>query len=128
VIDPQSNAVGSVTATLYDVPPDPSATGSVGGPAVSLDLLVPGQNGRVFFSATAGSTVTVMLSNVTIGSSCCTSAKVGVVKPDGTAAVSMAYFGTSGKTFAFSPSVTGTYWVLVDPQSNAVGSLTVALS
>jgi subtilisin family serine protease len=128
VIDPQSNAVGGVTATLYDVPPDPSATGSVGGSAVSLDLLVPGQNGRVFFSATAGSTVTVKLTNVTIGSSCCTSAKVGVVKPDGTAAVSMTYFGTSGKTLAFSPSVTGTYWVLVDPQSNAVGSLTVALS
>src|SRR4029453_6181103 len=119
---------GGVTATLYDVPPDPSATGSVGGPAVSLDLLVPGQKGRVFFSGTAGSTVTLKLTNVTIGSSCCTSAKVGVVKPDGTAAVSMTYFGTSGKTLAFSPSVTGSCWGLVDPRSSAVGSLTVALS
>jgi subtilisin family serine protease len=128
LIDPQSNGVGSVTATLYDVPPDVGLNGSIGGPAVLLDLLVPGQNGRVFFSATAGSTVTVRLSNVTIGTSCCTSAKLYVFKPDGTSAVSTSSFGTTGKTVVFSPSVSGTFWILVDPQSNAVGSATVTLS
>jgi subtilisin family serine protease len=128
VIDPQSDAVGSVTATLYDVPPDLSLTSSIGGPGVSLDLTVPGQNGRVSFNATAGSSVTVRLSNVTIGSACCTSAKVAVLKPDGTAAVSATYFGTMGKTLTFSPAVSGTFSVFVDPQSNAVGSVTVTLS
>jgi hypothetical protein len=38
------------------------------------------------------------------------------------------FFGTSGKTVALSLAATGTYTVVIDPQSNATGSLTVALT
>jgi hypothetical protein len=42
VIDPQSSAVGAVTATLYDVPPDDSTTLTVGGAPATLAMSVPG--------------------------------------------------------------------------------------
>jgi subtilisin family serine protease len=128
VIDPQSSAVGSAAVTLYDVPADVAANAIVGGPAVTVAMTVPGQNGRVTFTGTGGQTVTLKLTGVTIGTSCCTSAKVSVLKPDGTTLVSPAYFGLSGKTFSFSLPATGTYSVFVDPQSNGVGSVTVSIS
>jgi hypothetical protein len=128
VIDPQSNAVGSATLTLYDVPADAAANAIVGGSAVTVAMTVPGQNGRVTFSGAGGQTVTLKLTGVTIGSSCCTSAKVSVLKPDGATLVSPAYFGVSGKTLSFSLPAAGVYSVVVDPQSNAVGTATVGLS
>jgi subtilisin family serine protease len=128
VVDPQSNAVGSVTLTLYDVPDDPTGTIAVGGPSSTLTLDVPGLNGWRSFAGTAGRTVTLKLTSVTIGTSCCSSAKVSVLRPDGTTLVSPANFGTTGKTLSFSLPVSGTYSIFVDPQSNGTGSVTLALS
>jgi hypothetical protein len=128
VIDPQSNAVGSATLTLYDVPADAAANAIVGGSAVTVAMTVPGQNGRVTFTGAGSQTVTLKLTGVTIGTSCCTSAKVSVLKPEGTTLVSPAYFGLSGKTLSFSLTAAGVYSVVVDPQSNAVGSVTVSVS
>jgi hypothetical protein len=65
---------------------------------------------------------------VTIGTSCCTSAKVSVLRPDGTTLVSPASFGTSGKTLSFSLPATGVYSIFVDPQSNGVGNVTLSVS
>jgi subtilisin family serine protease len=128
VLDPQSNAVGSATVTLYDVPDDPTGTLVVGGASSTLTLDVPGLNGWRTFTGTAGRTVTLKLSAVTIGSSCCSSAKVSVLRPDGTTLVSPQNFGTTGKTMSFSLPVGGVYSIFVDPQSNGVGSVTLALS
>jgi hypothetical protein len=127
VLDPQSNAVGSATVTLYDVPDDPTGTMTVGGPSSTLVLDVPGLNGWRTFAGTAGRTVTLRLTGVTIGTSCCSSVKVSVLRPDGTTLVSPANFGTSGKTLSFSLPVSGTYSIFVDPQSNGVGNATLAL-
>ena len=128
LVDPQSNAVGSVTLTLYDVPDDPTGTLVLGGAASTLALDVPGQNGWRTFSGTAGRTVTLRLTAVTIGTSCCSSAKVSVLRPDGTTLVSPANFGTSGKTLSFSLPATGVYSIFVDPQSNGVGNVTLSVS
>ncbi len=89
---------------------------------------MPGLNGWRTFTGTAGRTVTLKLSSVTIGTSCCSSAKVSVLRPDGTTLVSPANFGTTGKTLSFSLPVAGTYSIFVDPQSNAVGSVILTLS
>ena len=128
LVDPQSNAVGSVTLPLSDVPEDPTGTLVLGGPASTLVLDVPGLNGWRTFSGNAGRTVTLRLTAVTIGTSCCSSAKVSVLRPDGTTLVSPANFGTSGKTISFSLPATGVYSIFVDPQSNAVGNATLAVS
>jgi len=128
VVDPQSNAVGAAALTLYDVPDDPTGTLVLGGPVSTLTLDVPGLNGWRKFSGTAGRTVTLKLTSVTIGTSCCSSAKVSVLRPDGATLVSPTNFGTTGKTLTFSLPSSGVYSILVDPQSNGVGSATLSVS
>ena len=128
LLDPQSNAVGGATVTLYDVPPDVTSSVAVGGAATAVSIGVPGQNARLTFTGAASQRVTLKLTGVTIGSSCCTSAQVSVLNPGGTTLLSPTYFGTSGKTIALTLGAAGTYTVFVDPQSSATGSASVSLT
>jgi hypothetical protein len=128
LIDPQSNATGGVTATLYDVPPDASATVTIGGPGAVLAMAVPGQNGSASFAGAAGQAVSVRLTQVSVGPSCCSSSKVFVLKPDGTSLVAPVYFGTSGKTLAVQLPVAGIFRVVLDPQSASTGNVSVAVT
>ena len=128
VIDPQSTAVGGVTATLYDVPPDDSATLALNGSSVTLSMTVPGQNGKATFTGEAGQRVTLRLTSVTIGTSTSTSAKVSVKNPSGTNLLAPTYFGTSGKTVALTLPTAGTYTVVIDPQGANTGAATLSLT
>jgi subtilisin family serine protease len=129
LVDPQQTASGSMTLTLYDVPPDATATITPGGAPVTVTTgPVPGQNALVTFSGTQNQRIALKLSNVTIGTSTCCSARVSIVKPDGSTLVFATPFGTSGgfvdtKTLP----VSGTYTILVDPQLTDVGSATLTL-
>ena len=68
------------------------------------------------------------MSDVTIGPSSCCSTKVSIVKPDGTALASPTSVGTSGGSIdAKTLPAAGSYTILVDPQSNATGSMTLTL-
>ena len=129
LVDPQATAAGSMTLTLYDVPPDATATISPAGPPVSVTAAaVPGQNAAATFNGVAGQRISLALTNVTIGSSSCCSARVSVAKPDGSTLVFATPFGTSGgfvDTKAL--PVSGTYTILVDPQLGDVGSATLTL-
>jgi hypothetical protein len=127
-IDPQSNLTGSATVTLYDVPADATGSVTVGGAATAVSLGVPGQNARLTFTGAAGQHVTLKLTGVTFGPSCCTSAQVSVLNPSGTALLGQTYFGTSGKTIGLNLGSTGTYTIVLDPQGNATGSVNVALT
>jgi hypothetical protein len=51
-----------------------------------------------------------------------------VLRPDGATLVSAQNFGTTGKTLTFSLPSAGVYSILLDPQSNGVGSATLAVS
>jgi hypothetical protein len=128
VIDPQSSAVGSATVTLYDIPPDVTAALAIGGPPATLATTVPGQNGAATFSGAAGQNVTLRLTNVTIGTSCCSSAKVSILKPDGSTLLAATFFGANGKTIALQLSASGAYRIVIDPQSYATGSVTLSLT
>src|SRR4029450_4170111 len=128
LIDPQSNATGGVTATLYDVPPDASATGTIGGTGTTLSRAVPGQNGNATFAGAAGQAVSIRLTQVSVGPSCCSSAKVSVLRPDGTTLVAPAFFGTSGKMLAVQLPVAGTFRIVLDPQSASTGTVSVAVT
>jgi subtilisin family serine protease len=129
LVDPQATATGSMTLTLYDVPPDVSTTITPGGPPVTVTTgPVPGQNATLTFAGTANQRVSLKLSNVTIGTSSCCSARVSILKPDGATLVFASPFGTTGgfvDTRAL--PVTGTYTILVDPQLTDVGSATLTL-
>jgi len=121
LIDPQSGSTGGATATLYDVPPDASAALAVGGPSAILSMGVPGQNGSATFTGAAGQSVTLRLTNVTIGTSGFSSA-VSILKPDGATLLSPTFFGTSGKTLALQLPANGTYRIVLDPQSFLPGT------
>src|SRR5262245_693258 len=129
LVDPQAAATGSMTLTLYDVPPDVTTTITPAGPPVTVATgPVPGQNALLTFAGTANQRVALKLSSVTIGTSTCCSARVSILKPDGTTLVYATPFGTSGgfvdtKTLP----VSGTYTILVDPQLTDVGSATLTL-
>ena len=128
LLDPQSNAIGAATVTLYDVPPDPAGSVAVNGASLTLTASVPGQNGKVTFTGSASQSVTLRLTNVTIGTSCCSSSKVSVTNPGGSTLLSPTNFGTFGKTIALQLAATGTYTIVLDPQSDATGSVTVAVT
>ena len=68
------------------------------------------------------------MSGVTIGTSTTGSLKVSITKPDGTALVAATSMGTNGGFIDVkSLPTTGTYTILVDPQSFAIGSATLQL-
>ena len=129
LVDPQQTATGSMTLTLYDVPPDVTTTITPAGPPVTVTTgPVPGQNALATFSGSQGQRIALKLSNVTIGTSSCCSARVSILKPDGSTLVFATPFGTSGGFVdTRSLPVSGTYTILVDPQLTDVGSATLTL-
>jgi thermitase len=123
-VDPQDTITGSITLTLSL---DVTGTLTVGGAPVTLALDRAGQNGRVSFSGTAGQSVTVVMSGVTIGSSACCSVDVVIVKPDGYN-LTTKLAGTSGGSFTVQLPATGTYQIVVDPWYAQTGSMTLSLA
>jgi subtilisin family serine protease len=128
LVDPQGMDAGSATLQIYDVPPDVTGSITPGGAPVTVSTSSLGQNAVVSFAGLAGQRVSLKLSGVTIGTSTCCSAKVSVLKPDGSTLVYPALFGTSG---GFVDTkllpVTGTYSIVVDPSGTDVGGATLQL-
>ena len=122
VVDPRMAAKGSMTFTLYDVPADLSPTASIGGPPLTLALTTPGQNAAVAFNGTAGRTITLQLSGVTI-----TQSKLSVTSPDGSTLVGSQYIFTSGKSLSVQLTQTGTHTVLLNPVGAYTGSATLSV-
>jgi hypothetical protein len=129
LVDPQLADVGSMTLTLYNVPPDLTGTIAIGGPPVSLTLgPVPGQNATLTFTGAASQRVSLRLSNVTIGNTSCCGARISMLKPDGTNVVPPILVGTFGATINATLPVNGTYSIGVDPQQSYVGGITLTLT
>jgi subtilisin family serine protease len=123
LVDPQAAATGSMSVTLYNVPPDAGGSIAAGGPAISTTMATPGQNGRLTFDGQAGQRISVKLSSVSIPSS-----YLSIVKPDGAALGGNTHVGTSGGFVDTRTLPTaGSYTILIDPQGAATGSLTATL-
>ncbi len=129
LLDPQATATGSATVTAYDVPADvaPTLQPTQAGTAATLTASVPGQNILPTFTGAAGQRVFVNLAGVTIGTSSCCSVLVSILKPDGTTLTGTSTFvGTSGGYIDTATLPTaGTYTILLNPQANATGSLSI---
>jgi large repetitive protein len=123
LVDPQGAATGSMTLTLYDVPPDVTGTLVIGGAAMTATITTPGQNVRLTFDGRAGQRVSLRLSSVTILAS-----YVSVLRPDGTRIGSQSHVTTSGRTITVDLPGDGLYTIVVDPQVAATGSMTLTLS
>ncbi len=126
VVDPNLSYTGSVTLTLYDVPPDVTGPIVPGGAAVPLTLgnpgpsPTPGQNARLTFAGAAGQKIAASVSAGPAGT-------VSILTSDGTVVGSI----SSGASAVFFDPVTlpsaGTYTVFVNPSGTNVGSITIAL-
>jgi hypothetical protein len=123
VIDPQFAYVGSITLTLYNVPPDVTASVTPGGAPVTVTTTTPGQNAQLTFAGTAGQAVSLQFSGVTIPST-----SVSVTGPDGKYVLSPSIIFTIGATFNFALPLSGTFTIAVDPQFAYVGSVTAKLT
>ena len=122
VVDTFRTAAGTVTLTLFDLPPDVSATATLGGPAVTLTTVAAGQNARALFTGTAGDGVIVRT-----GPANCCSTSVSVLKPDGTTLVGPSYFTIAGGFIYTKLTVSGTYTVVVNYQGTSLGSTSVSV-
>src|SRR5262249_56319666 len=65
-IDPYNDATGFAMVTLYNVPADAPPPLTVGGPAQSISITTPGQNGRVTFTGQAAPPPTSSVAHISI--------------------------------------------------------------
>jgi hypothetical protein len=123
-VDPNDTASGAVTLTLFDVPAD--VTGSIvpGGSPVTVTTNTPGQNGVLTFSGVINQQVSLDVTGVTVTNGGLLT--VTLRKPDGTTITStIVSNGGTGFIDVRTLPVTGTYSLLVDPNSfnTATGTL-----
>lgn len=119
-----------VRVNLSDVSQNSSI--SIGGAPVPVSIVAPGQNAFLTFTGAAGQHVKLETSNVTPIRS-----KVTIYKPDGTSfenfpsgySIGDGSIGTSGGTVDVPRlPVDGTYTIVVNPESDYIGSMTLTLS
>ena len=125
LVNPQGTNVGSVTLTLYEVPADVTGT-LVSGSPLAVTMSTPGQNAAPTFAGTAGQRVFVKVSEIT------TSGGNGYMdlylkKPDGTTLASQSYISSNGYIDVQVLPVSGTYTVLLTPQTSTTGSANLTL-
>lgn len=122
VIDPENGNTGTTSFTLYDVPPDPTAAITPGGPSVTVSTTTPGQNARLTFDGAAGQTISLNMSSTTGW------ALVSIIKPDGSYLIGPSW-GING--ISFGPTAlpaAGTYTIVIDPENANTGSMTVTVN
>jgi YD repeat-containing protein len=123
LIDPENGNTGNITLTLYDVPPDPAAAITPGGPPVTVTTTTPGQNARLTFDGAAGQSVSINLGNGSMGW-----VLVSVVKPDGTNLINPTWMIGGGSFNPVTLPAAGAYTIVIDPENGNVGSMTVTVN
>ncbi len=119
-LDPVSTYTGNLTVTVST-----ELTGTItpGGAAVPITISRVGQNARYTFTGTAGQTISLGVTSVTM-----TALNVSILNPDGTALVAPTPFNTSGGAIDSQVlASSGTYVMLVDPSSAYTGNVTLML-
>lgn len=118
-VEPGALNVGSLKLTAYsDV--TGTITPSSGGESKIVTTNGPGQNAKITFSGKSSEEVSLVLSESTI-----TWGHVSIYNPEGSRVGEEKRFGSSGET-ALGPvslSATGTYTILIAPESEYTGSL-----
>jgi len=123
ILAPNSPNTGSATVTVYDVPPDVTGPIVSGGAGVPVSLTVPGQNAWLTFSGAANGRVCVATSIPTIASG-----SLKLLNPDSSPLGSVGFnSGVAGFLDARTLPSSGTYTVVVDPDTTSTGSTTVNL-
>ena len=114
---------GTVTVTLFDVPPDVTRAMTIDGPAVTIETTQPGQNGSVAFSGTSAQRVVVHVRENTMSG-----VTVRVVSPDQTVLTSTASSAPGFELPVVTLPSSGTYSVIIDPAAASIGTMHVSVS
>ncbi|MDP9791600.1 hypothetical protein J2S43_000112 [Catenuloplanes nepalensis] len=120
LINPSGAAVGSGTVQVHDVPPDASASVTVGGGPATVSVTVPGQNAAVTFDGAAGQVVTLVIEAGT------GTTAYQLRGADGTLLASRS--GTAAALVTLGPvtlTASGTQTLTLNPGAHAVGSSAV---
>ena len=123
LIDPQSTYTGSMTLTLYNVPPDVTGVLTPNGSSVNVTLATPGQNGRLTFSGASGQQITVKVTGNNIDS-----VTVSLLSPSGSTLTSSSSSSHNLNLATQTLSANGTYTVLINPPGANIGSLSVKVT
>jgi YD repeat-containing protein len=126
-IDPVSQATGSVTLTLYDVPSDVTGTIVPNGSSVTVTISAPGQNAALTFSGTSGHRVSLRGVNGMSGQVFGCDVTATILKPDTSVLAGPTCMEGSGFMDVTALPTTGTYTIAIDPAGSATGSLTLTL-
>lgn len=120
VIEPGSPLTGSFTATLSE---EITGTITIDGASVPLSITRAGQRARVTFTGTAGQSLSLGLTSVTVSGS------VTVYRPGGATHLGPVGFSTpSGGVDFPGLASTGTHEILIDPAALGTGNVTLTLS
>jgi von Willebrand factor type D domain len=112
------------TASLKIVTSDDQVqSATIDGPAVTGSILVAGQQSSVGFAGSSGQAVFVAASGATLPGGC----SLSLVGPDGGTLRLGCLSGGAGYIDATTLSATGTYHVVVDPQDDGLGSVTIKI-
>jgi hypothetical protein len=122
VVNPAASETGSVTLTLYDVPPDPTGPIEAGGAAVTATTTVPGQVATRTFTGAIGQRVSLDATNATF-----TCWQLSLRHPDGSTLHGPATLCPNGFVEPLTLTQTGTHTIIVDPPTNQTGSVTLRL-
>ncbi len=114
---------GSVTVTLFDVPPDVSGSIEIGGSPFVVRTTQPGQNGALTLTATRAERIVVHVTDNRVGA-----VTVTLYAPDATSV--LAAMTSAAPAFSV-PAILpgpGAYTVAIDPAGANTGSLRVAVT
>ncbi len=118
--DPGGLTVGAITFRLYTVPPDVTGTIATNNSPVSLTTTVPGQNGSLTFSGTAGQRISL----VEQPSLC---EFITIIAPDGVTQLYANNICGSDFSGLLVLPATGTYTISVNPNHESTGAATFTL-
>ncbi len=115
-----TRSVSGAAIRNYPIAPD--------GSPLTVTTTAAGENARLVFEGSVGQRISLQVGSVTFGASTCCSMTLSIARPDGTTLVPPTPMGTNGgfvdtRTLPAS----GTYTILVDPQSSGTGSATLTL-
>jgi YD repeat-containing protein len=100
------------------------------GDVLPITFTAPGKIALLVFNGVAGQRISLGLGGVTLGNPCCTNVGAATIfTPDGTALLGPVGFQQQGYgSSTFILPVTGIYTLMIDPEVNNVGNVTITLA
>ena len=123
LVNPNGPDIGGMTLNLIRIE-DVVNTLTIGGPPVTVTTTLSGQNAQLTFAGTADQRVFIRFSDVSFSSS-----EISILLPNGTELTDQVFINSNGGALGINNlPVTGNYTIVINPQFDETGSMTVSAS